>query len=203
MGKTKRELFLELAQPDDNGVSRWVNSSEFTNNYEALKLGNGGSWCRKSSSLYKEFVIKKDKSITPGNSIDRIKLDGYREEPIKLSQAIRADIKRKIENQRCVVLGTSTVEVDHKDGRKSNEEIMNTSTQKISDFQPLSKPANDAKRQFCKECRQTDKRYDAKKLGYPVSFTKGNINYDSEIGCEGCFWYDPVDFRSKLEYKNY
>lgn len=49
---------------------------------------------------------------------------------------------------------------------------MNTATQTLEDFQPLSKPANDAKRQFCKECKRTGIRYDAKQLGYTVSFTE-------------------------------
>lgn len=33
MKKTKKELFLKLAKPDDSGVSRWVNVSEFTEDY--------------------------------------------------------------------------------------------------------------------------------------------------------------------------
>lgn len=53
MPKTKTELFLELAQPDEEGRSRWVNVSEFIEKYKELKLGNGGSWCRKESTLAK------------------------------------------------------------------------------------------------------------------------------------------------------
>ena len=34
----------------------------------------------------------------------------------------------------------------------------------------ISKPANDAKKQFCKECPETNLRYDAKLLGYPIAF---------------------------------
>ncbi|MEJ8583379.1 hypothetical protein JSO63_07250 [Riemerella anatipestifer] len=40
---TKTELFLELAKPDSNGVSRWVSVNEFIGKYKALQLGNGGS----------------------------------------------------------------------------------------------------------------------------------------------------------------
>ena len=36
--KSKAELFIELAQPDENGCSRWVDTSEFTGEYERLKL---------------------------------------------------------------------------------------------------------------------------------------------------------------------
>ena len=43
---TKKDLFIELANPDENGVSRWVEASEFVGKYIVLQLGNGGSWCR-------------------------------------------------------------------------------------------------------------------------------------------------------------
>ncbi len=42
MNKSKKELFLELTQPDENGVSRWVSVREFVGKYQGLQLGNGG-----------------------------------------------------------------------------------------------------------------------------------------------------------------
>ncbi len=75
---------------------------------------------------------------------------------------------------------------------------MNTSTQTLDDFQPLSKPANDAKRQICKKCKETNLRFDAKNLGYNISFIYGDIHYNEDLKCKGCFWYDPLEFRKKL-----
>ena len=205
---TQQELFLELAQPNEQGISRWVDTSEFVDRYSTLELLNGLSWGRKSSSLAKKYILEVDKSITNGNKIDRIRLNGFNTSNDKnISQTIRADIKKDISKQRCVVLGTNRscdhkVEVDHKDGRKIDERIMNTKTQVLDDFQPLSKPANDAKRQFCKECKETNLRYDAKLLGYTVSFIKGDINYTKELGCIGCYWYDPIAFRQELKLKD-
>jgi len=205
---TQKELFIELSNPSDDGISRWVNTSEFINDYSSLELLNGLSWGRRSSSLAKQYILEVDKSITSGNKIDRIRLNGFNTSNDKnISQTIRTDIKREISKQRCIVLGTNRscdhkVEVDHKDGRKVDERIMNTKTQVLDDFQPLSKPANDAKRQFCKECNETDLRYDAKLLGYPISFSKGNINYTEELGCNGCYWYDPIAFRQELKRKD-
>jgi len=205
---TQKELFIELAKPNEDGISRWVNITEFINDYSSLELLNGLNWGRKSSSIAKEYNLEVDKSITSGNKIDRIRLNGFNTSNDRnISQTIRADIKREISQKRCIVLGTNRscdhkVEVDHKDGRKVDERIMNTKTQVLDDFQPLSKPANDAKRQFCKECNDTNLRYDAKLLGYPISFTKGNINFTTEIGCNGCFWYDPIAFRQELQIKD-
>lgn len=206
---TQQELFLELANPNEEGVSRWVNTSEFVDKYSTLELLNGLSWGRKSSPLAKKYIVEVDKTQTPGNKIDRIRLNGFNNSHTSLhTQSIRSDIKKEISKKRCIVLGTHRscdhkTEVDHKDGRKNDSRVMNTSTQKIDDFQPLSKPANDAKRQFCKECKETNLRYDAKKyMGYPVSFTKGDINYTEELGCIGCFWYDPIAFRKALKLKD-
>lgn len=201
---TKTELFIELSKPNEFGVSRWVDSSEFKGIYSQLELLNGLSWGRRSSALAKKYHVETDKSITPGVKIDRIRLNGFNTSHTSgLTQSIRSDIKIKIGAKRCAVLGTRRscdhkVEVDHKDGRKQDLRIMNTTTQTLEDFQPLSKPANDAKRQFCKECKGTDKRYDAKLLGYTVSFIAGTINYDNQLGCKGCYWHDPFAFNQAL-----
>lgn len=199
---SKPYLFLKLAQPDINGVSRWVSKNEFVGEYSSLMFQNGADWCRKESTIAKYFYIEFDKSITPGNGVDRIRLNGYKKEEDRIgSQTIRSDIKNYYRDKRCVILYTSNPEVDHKNGWK-NDSAMDIKTQTLDDFQPLSKAANDAKRQFCKECRRTNKRFDAKQLGYPMSFYKGSEFHDgSETGCIGCFWYDPIEFRNNLEEK--
>lgn len=198
---TKTGLFIQLAQPDSNGISRWVSVNEFVGEYADLKFGNGASWARKESVLAKKYVIEFDKSITLGNRIDRIRLNGFNKDDY--SQYIRDDIKKIIMAQRCVVLGTSNPEVDHKNGMKNEGRVMRNEEQRLEDFQPLSKAANDAKRQFCKECRRTGIRYDAKKLGYPMSYYKGGANHNNEENaCEGCYWYDPIEFKKHLIEKN-
>lgn len=197
---TKTELFIKLAEPDANGVSRWVSAREFVGEYADLKFGNGASWARKESTLAKRYVIEFDKSITPGNGIDRIRLNGFNDGDY--SQHIRADIKKAIKARRCVVLGTSNPEVDHKNGMKNENRVMRNEDQRLEDFQPLSKAANDAKRQFCKECRRTGIRYDAKRLGYPISYYQGSAEHNcEEDACVGCYWYDPLEFKRHLQEK--
>lgn len=197
---TKTELFLQLAQPNEYGVSRWVSTSEFVGDYAELKFGNGASWARKESTLAKRYIVEFDKSITPGNGIDRVRLNGLNDGDF--SQNISPEIKRVIKSQRCVVLGTSNPEVDHKNGMKNEARVMRNEDQRLSDFQPLSKAANDAKRQYCKECRRTGIRYDAKKLGYPMSYYAGVAeHHGEENACVGCYWYDPVEFKKHLKEK--
>ena len=198
---TKTDLFLKLASPDKNGISRWVNVSEFTGEYAELKFGNGASWARKESTLAKKYIIEFDKSITPGNGIDRIRLNGFNDNDF--SQHINAEIKRTIKSRRCVVLGASNPEVDHKNGMKNESRVMRNENQRLSDFQPLRKAANDAKRQFCKECRRTGIRFDAKLLGYPMSYYAGGKTHNfEEDACVGCYWYDPLEFKRHLVPKN-
>lgn len=197
---TKTELFIQLAKPDENGISRWVSVTEFVGEYACLTFGNGASWARKESTLAKKYVIEFDKSISSGNSIDRIKLNGFKTDDY--SQYIRADIKKAIKARRCVVLGTSNPEVDHKNGMKNEGRVMRNENQCLEDFQPLSKAANDAKRQFCKECRRTGIRYDAKLLGYPISYYSGVAeHHNEENACIGCYWYDPLEFKKHLTEK--
>lgn len=198
---TKTELFIKLANPDNNGISRWVSVSEFQDEYKELQLGNGGSWCRGSSSLSKKYIVEFDKTQTPGNSIDAIRLNGINNN-LTFNQNIRQDIKEFYKNQNCVMLGingkseNTRIEIDHKAGRKDNHRISNTKTQSLDDFQPLSKAANDAKRQICKKCKETDKRWNAKNLkGNPYPFYEGDENYTQELGCVGCYQYDPVEYR--------
>ena len=200
---SKAYKFLELAQPDENGFSREVKIEEFVGKYANLKFGNGVDWARKSSKLAKTFNIELIKDDKPGKPTIAIKLNGYKNKIDTKVETIRKDIKEKLSKQPCIVLGVHTscdhkIEIDHKDGRKDDERIMNTKTQAIDDFQPLSKPANDAKRQHCKKCKETGIRFDAKILGYPVSVIKGDLIYEEKLGCEGCFWYDIRAFRQAL-----
>lgn len=201
MKMTKTELFLDLAKPDNNGISRWVNVSEFIGKYTDLQLGNGGSWCRASSSLAKRYIIELDKSQTSGNSIDSIRLNGFNQN-IQFQQNIRQDIKNFYKTKNCVMLGingqseNTKIEIDHKNGRKNDLRVSNTDTQLLEDFQPLCKAANDAKRQICKKCKETNKRWSAKNiLGNPYDFYQGDENYSEELGCVGCYQYDPVEYR--------
>lgn len=144
---TKTELFIKLSNPNNDGVSRWVRVSEFVGEYKVLKLGNGGSWCRASSTLAKKYIVEFDKSLTSGNSIDAVRLNGFNTNKT-FNQAIRSDIKDFYSQQKCVMLGISgnsentKVEVDHKDGRKDDERVADAKNQTMDDFQPLCKAAD-------------------------------------------------------------
>ena len=198
---TKAELFIKLANPNEKGESRWVYATEFVGEYAVLKLGNGGSWYRGNTSLAKKYIVETNKSITPGNKTDAVRLVGFRNDDT-FNQNIRKDIRDFYRTQKCVMLGVrgfsenTKIEIDHKDGRKEDWRISNPATQLIEDFQPLCKAANDVKRQICKECKSTNKRWNAQNIkGNPYPFYEGDDNYTEALGCVGCYQYDPVAYR--------
>lgn len=99
---SKSFLFVKIANPNNEGVSRWVSKTEFVGEYAPLMFQNGADWCRKESTIAKYYILEFDKSVTPGNSVDRIRLNGYKAEEDKIgSQAIRSDIKNYY-NELCL-----------------------------------------------------------------------------------------------------
>ncbi len=187
---TKPDIFLDLAKPDpDTGFSRAVDIDILKKN--GLGFGNGGSWCRDDGSLGKKYNIER---IKKGNRIIAVKLNGYRKNPI--GKIIPAHIKNEIHQKKCVVLAIGQPECDHKDGRRDDPRLNNPDRITLDDFQPLSKAANNAKKQHCKECRKTDRRFDAKRLGYSTSQWAGNGRYMGT--CVGCYWHDPFKFNKEI-----
>jgi|TARA_B100000959_G_scaffold260646_1_gene297361 hypothetical protein len=194
--QSKRELFLELAQPNDAGFSRVVKINEFEGKYERLEFGNGGDWCRHDSALRKKYNVDvQHKNGGETGPIVSVELVGFNKNPTL--RPINASISKEVKRQRCVILHTSKPEVDHKDGRLDDPRLSDINQQTLKDFQPLSKAANVAKRQHCKECKASGIRFDATNIGYPVSHYQGNPEYQGT--CVGCYWYSPLEFRAKLK----
>ncbi|MES2853629.1 MAG: restriction endonuclease [Bacteroidota bacterium] len=189
---SKPYLFFELARPDENGQSRKVAVSEFINEYEKLKLGNGGSWCREDSSLGKKYIIERYKYK---NTIVTVQLFGFNTKN-QIHKDIKLSIKNKIKNMRCAVLDIGNVEVDHKDGHRDDYKNFKMENQESNQFQPLSKAVNNAKKEHCKKCRENKNRFDAKKLGYKESVWTGDIKYRGS--CVGCYWHDIKKFNQEI-----
>ena len=58
---TKIELWEKLAQPDENGVTRWVSVDEFVGEYQGLQLLNGAGWSRDDGPFGRKYIIERDK----------------------------------------------------------------------------------------------------------------------------------------------
>ena len=184
---TLGDLFLELARPDDDGFSRRVPVSEFADRYARLRMGNGGGWCRDDGPLARRFNILRHKDR---GRIVAVELQGRKKQPIE--KPVPAHIRQRITSEPCAVLAVGNVECDHKDGRRDDPRLTDASRVAPDDFQPLSKAANNAKRQHCRRCRETGLRFDARRLGYRISQFKGTGVYNGSR--VGCYWHDPRRF---------
>lgn len=188
LGRAFEKMYIQ-----EEGFSQSIVMEDLEQYHHSFHTTNGGDWCRTNQSyLGKKYNIER---IKKDGRIHSVKADGFNKHT-KINQAIRSDILKAIQSKRCSILDISTnIECDHKDGMKDDWRLNDKSLQKIEDFQPLSKTANDAKRQHCKKCKETHKRYDAKKLGYSESYILGT---ESSKTCVGCYWYDPIKFNKTI-----
>lgn len=161
----------------ERAFSRTVNMSELVLIHPDFKTANGCQWARDDVSwLGKRYVISR---TVKGRSVNSVRLDGPNKNSLKSNRSISDAVKKAFTGRTCTILDvipSSGIEIDHKNGRYDEHSNMNVTTQNVSDFQPLSKSANDAKRQHCKECRDSGIRYDATRLGYSVTFIAGDAN---------------------------
>ncbi len=148
-----------------------------------------GDWCRSDGSLARVFNVRR---IKQKNKIIAVQLHGFKKRPI--DRTIPAHILTEIRAQRCAVLGTSNPECDHKDGHR--DDWGDPAKLTVDDFQPLSSAANKAKRQACKECRETKQRFDATTLGFAIPQFVGNGVYEGS--CVGCYWHDVRRFHAEV-----
>ena len=115
------------------------------------------------------------------------------------TREIHKDIQVELRTHSCVLTGTtSQVEIDHKNGRYDDDNVLNLETQTIDDFQPLHRGANLIKRGHCGDCKKTGDRFDARTLGFEVGWTEGEEKF---ISCKGCYWYDIEDFHRHFVFK--
>ncbi|MCD7905766.1 MAG: hypothetical protein LUG24_09475 [Clostridiales bacterium] len=172
--------------------SREISIEELKSIHPDFESTNGCQWARSDNSyLGKRYIIKRPKAK---GRVAAVKLDGANNKSIKRNRGIKREIVDKLSKQRCSILDISTnIEIDHKDGHYDVLSNQDTVTQKESDFQPLSKAANDAKRSHCSRCISTGKRYDAAQLGYSQGFILGDEDTKT---CQGCYWHDPKYFNS-------
>lgn len=184
--------FCEIVSVDwKTGYSKTIPVKELAIYNSKLALGNGGSWCRDDGPLGKIFNIRR--KLKKGKIIS-IKLNGFSK--TKKAQLISAKIKDYFKNCKCAVLniGGKFIEIDHKDGRKDNSLV--DKLQRETDFQPLHKSCNIAKRGHCQTCKETGIRFDATDLGFSVAQWIGPKKYSGS--CIGCYWYDILEWNKEI-----
>ena len=190
---TQIELFIELADPNEMGISKRIYATDFVGKYSKLRSGNGYKWPER---LPYTFIR--------GGRGDKwyIELTGKRDTVTQ--RPIRKDIRNsllsgdpKCSHSNSGSLSSDKLIIDHRNGRYNDPRVLDVDTQNEKDFQILSNRFNLMKRSDCEECVKTDLRFDAKKLGYPKSVCSGSLKYEGT--CVGCYWYGPKEFRQSLK----
>ncbi|MDU9693326.1 hypothetical protein O0Q50_19325 [Priestia aryabhattai] len=186
--KTKLEMF-EYIYSKEIKTGSWITKDEMAENGFFPKNNTNGRDIRFIKRKYDLEII------TVGTREARFRIVGTK--AMLLRRPISKKIKDFFTNKRCVLTGTrSSIEVDHKNGRYNDKRVLSTKTQTVNDFQPLTKVANNIKREHCRKCAATNKKFDAKELGYLVSTLDGNLVHNNKSsGCEGCFFYDVTGFK--------
>jgi hypothetical protein len=182
-------IFERYAKPED-GFSKEITIDELLAIHPGFLSTNGCGWARSDNSwLGKKYIIIRGREK---NRVSSIKLDGFNDDSIKRFRGVSEKIKNALKGRKCCILDVdSHNEIDHKNGRYNTINNIDSTQQNPDDFQVLSKAANDAKRQHCKECIANGKRYDATRLGYQSPFVRGS--FDTKV-CVGCYWFDPHHF---------
>lgn len=149
---------------------------------------NGTGWNRTVEKYFK-FTLVREKGKTVA-----FKFDGFNFDYSHKNRYIRKDIRKVLEHSRCAHCGVKgkKMEIDHKNGRYNDDNVLSSETQNLSDFQPLCGNCNKLKRSACKKCKETGLRYDAQFLGYPFSQLEGNAVYTDKLGCSGCYLFDSM-----------
>lgn len=187
--KTLGMLFEVFANVDCDGKTELVEIQVLKNIHPGFQSTNGCQWARSDGSyLGKKYIIERK-----GNKrVESVRLNGFNNQVEKSLRTIRSDIYKTKSKEKCVVLNVgNNIEVDHKNGRYDDPRVNCLETQTLDDFQAMTKATNDAKRQHCKRCIQTGRRFDARILGYKDGWIVGD---ELTTTCMGCFWYDPKRF---------
>ena len=161
--------------------------------------GNGQGTLRQDGSFAKKYEYELLRSEGRGNAVTGIRILGYATIHVSRS-SIPLEVRRFYRGKPCVFMGfvSKGMEIDHKDGWSIQG---NTN----EDFQPACKAAQAAKRNYCNNiCKPQGNRYDARGQGmeYNVGWIEGGPLRNQQIGCHGCYLYDPIAFRKALKIKN-
>jgi hypothetical protein len=197
--KVQREFYRNIvlfeSNPGDDNIGEWVSIATLQEYSVGFKTTNGQEWDRSDAKSPFKYNIEPGRDFG-SNAKTKYRINGLKAGITHTIPKSVYDHFKKL-NKVCPFLGTRhNMHVDHKKGRNRSPEEDGSAD--ISKYQYISDKANLAKRQHCKECRDTNKRFDAKKMGgYSVSVVEGKLEYNEAIGCKGCYMFDPVEFREK------
>lgn len=221
----KGRKIVEFANADHNPSSEGYKRYD---NFETLKDGEwvcsecelDGSQIAACIRNYRNLGFVFDSESNQGDTA-KLECDSCGEKtthrrmkypfPVK-EESLREDISDKfrqrvkeVHNNRDAfddkIKKPSNLEVDHRKPRIRCDESEDIDFENITDdeikekFQLTSQTNNTRKSRACERCKKTGCRQSPLGTDY---FYKGDEEYTEELGCEGCFFYDPDEWRDSL-----
>ena len=188
-----------ILQPAKNGISNWFFLSDIDdslpNEFKGKLNGNGSAIFQNDRGMGKKYVIEKEYSEEGTRRLSSVRLAGFSTARQNLrSSIVPPKIRAIVNKEDCCVCGTgSSIECDHKNGRKDTSNDVNEKS--LSEYQPLCHHCNKVKREVCKSCTKDSLRFDATRKGFKKGWTVGSKKFQpATVGCTGCYWYDPIQF---------
>ena len=157
-----------------------------------------------SSNWEKRILCPKCNRKTPHRRLVSLKRKAVSIERSGVSPKLKARIIKFFKG-RDAILGYEptgrSIEVDHRIPQvrwKVKEVKYDTDMGEgeiKKNFMLLTRENNLLKSRNCEECEKTGKR----QIFFGIDFFyEGNENYDKKLGCVGCGWYNPEEWRKKL-----
>lgn len=226
MSNTKsKDDIIKLIEKISNNFKNIISKEEIEK-YDEINWGNNGIGDRFARKLFNYTAIRKNSyTIYSENeeTIDKNEIKEFSKKTTKISgiigikihslkntdiiyRPIKNNIKKFYKNKPCVVCGTTSTFIDHKNDLYNDPKVLNIKTQTIDDFQPLCNHCNLQKRQICKKEKETKILYSAKNI--PMLKVFGDFEWENIILDEtnkdnkkNMFWYDPIKFCERINDK--
>ena len=223
--KITKNYLIDLIKKLSNNYKNIIIRNDI-NNYPEINWGNNGigdRFCRKlfnysvinSNGKYKTYsnnnetidineiklFVSNMKSKNSG--IIGIMIHSIKDDSIQKDRPIRKEIRDFYKNKPCVVCGTLSEVIDHKNDLYDDMRVLDTKTQTHDDFQALCNHCNLQKRQVCKKEKETGILYDG--FNIPIINVFKSVNMKLlEQNKVNTFWYDPVKYCNKIKeyYEN-
>lgn len=164
-----------------------------------LDQDDKGNWYKRIKCKYCGEITVHRKLKTVEISMDNLKTRANI--PPMLAKRVKK-IYGNVDEYTLRTEPSNRLEIDHRIPQVRWTESEGQNKNSMSDieiknkFMLLTRENNLLKSRICEQCKLTNKRGKGYKI---IEFWyKGNEDWDSETGCEGCFWFSPYEWRKQL-----
>jgi len=201
-----RIVMNEQGQFRSNGHKPIDKTSKVAEHYRIRKFYNSGrvvvvEYGEERKDSHKGFDdLPHDPRLAP-NHLVAWQLYGFSVSHNDPKTATPAAVRKALAGAPCVFsLSTGeSLQIDHKYGREDQRQHPQPAELGVEHFQRVTRERNMFKKGQCQKCRNTNRRFDARQLGFCAGWTAGGASFNgAKEGCRGCYLFDPVAFSREI-----